>query len=568
MPLYAAVEGGGQSWRVAVADGSPDNIIAFKQIPSVNKDPSSILGEIKTFLDQHKYDSLGISTFGPIDSNPDSDTYGYLLGTPNKPLWRNVDVVGHLWNRRVPCRFVSDVAGPCLAEYTLGAAAGQTSCSYITVGTGVNAGFVVNGQITQGLVNSEAGHTPLPERPGFSGEAAMGACRLHKGGCVSGVAGATGISLLSQCERGSLHLLEDDHPVWDRVAHALGTLCFSIAIYLSPSKIVLNGGVLQRACLFPMVRSVFRNLMQGFLQHSSFEEGLDHYIIPATWGQKTGIVGALSTAKLALDTAETMHSIKRLCQLKASLLHLDTASSVSLPTIDEHSKADVLTMPEHLSCVTKPEEEEDKLPYLTPFASVPTTPLRTPRPAFFDEAANGECLSPSLENFWDRSHHGLRPPPTPLLSLGLSLKGGGMAFSGSFEVAGSEERDFSLPPAAQAVQAVAVAPDPSAPLAQAVAVEASPEGAGAHHCGAAAAGLCRRDTASSLRLGRRDTATSQQLAAELEGPPAGAGADDAPVKISLVLRMTNGYLAALVALALACVVGYRAWGSSPHYHMG
>eukprot|EP00639_Heterosigma_akashiwo_P014613 CAMPEP_0206367520 /NCGR_PEP_ID=MMETSP0294-20121207/4100_1 /ASSEMBLY_ACC=CAM_ASM_000327 /TAXON_ID=39354 /ORGANISM="Heterosigma akashiwo, Strain CCMP2393" /LENGTH=431 /DNA_ID=CAMNT_0053813799 /DNA_START=198 /DNA_END=1490 /DNA_ORIENTATION=+ len=431
MPLYAAVEGGGQSWRAAISDGSPENIIAFKQIPSSNISPAVILGEIKTFLGEHKYDSLGISTFGPIDSNPDSDTYGYLLGTPNKPLWRNIDIVGQLWDLHVPCKFVSDVAGPCLAEYTLGAAKGSSSCAYITVGTGVNAGFVANGQIIQGLVNTEAGHTLLPERPGHVGEASVGACKLHKGGCVSGVAGASGISLLSNCARGSLQTLPDAHPVWGRVAHALGTLCFSIAIYLSPSKIVLNGGVLQRACLFPMVRSVFRGLMQGFLHHPSFDEGLGDYIIPATWGQKTGIVGALATSKLALDTAETMQSIKRLCRLKASTFYLDPVSSLSMPVIDEQCRSNFhhsVSVPGHLTTCTANgfstgdsiEEPWTKPPFDA--SSLPRTPVpTTPHHLEESDISGGFCLTPSLENFWDRSQHGPRPPP-PRLSLGLSVQ--------------------------------------------------------------------------------------------------------------------------------------------------
>eukprot|EP00638_Chattonella_subsalsa_P014870 CAMPEP_0117831314 /NCGR_PEP_ID=MMETSP0949-20121206/9020_1 /TAXON_ID=44440 /ORGANISM="Chattonella subsalsa, Strain CCMP2191" /LENGTH=109 /DNA_ID=CAMNT_0005672497 /DNA_START=260 /DNA_END=585 /DNA_ORIENTATION=- len=85
--LYAGIEGGGTSWRAAIASGHPTNIIKTTQIDTLN-DPSKVLSILKEWLATHKHDALGISTFGPIDNALASNTFGYIKGTPNKPFWK------------------------------------------------------------------------------------------------------------------------------------------------------------------------------------------------------------------------------------------------------------------------------------------------------------------------------------------------------------------------------------------------------------------------------------------------------------------------------------------------
>mmetsp|Transcript_39719 Transcript_39719/g.51236 ORF Transcript_39719/g.51236 Transcript_39719/m.51236 type:complete len:493 (-) Transcript_39719:45-1523(-) len=330
MPFYAGVEGGGQSWRVAISEDHPANIIRFKQIKSVGKDPYEVLDEIKSFLDEAKYDALGISTFGPIDTDPASNTFGFILGTPNKALWKNIDVVGYLWDRKVPCRFHTDVSAPAFAESLHGKAIGG-SCAYITVGTGVGAGFVVNGKVLSGLVQSECGHTPISSRPGFGDESEVGACKLHKGGCVSGVASGQGISFLAGVALSELGSICDDHPVWDRAAHALGALCYNIAMYISPEKIILNGGVMQREILYDKVRSEFRRLGQGLVCHPLFNDRLDEYIVPSTWGQNAGIVGALTVGQSALEQQYFFEDTMRFRSLQTALSPLRVSDLNVIP---------------------------------------------------------------------------------------------------------------------------------------------------------------------------------------------------------------------------------------------
>ena len=58
--------------------------------------------------------------------------------------------------------------------------------------------------------------------------------------------------------RSELATLQDDHPVWDICAHYLAAQCASLVQMCSPERIVLSGGVMQRQCLFPMIRDKVR----------------------------------------------------------------------------------------------------------------------------------------------------------------------------------------------------------------------------------------------------------------------------------------------------------------------
>ena len=66
MVVYAGVEGGGTTWRVALAEGHPSNIVESQSFVTLD-DAQEQLKEIKDWLSTRKYDCLGIGTFGPID---------------------------------------------------------------------------------------------------------------------------------------------------------------------------------------------------------------------------------------------------------------------------------------------------------------------------------------------------------------------------------------------------------------------------------------------------------------------------------------------------------------------
>jgi fructokinase len=171
--IVAGVEGGGTSWRAALGRISPDrkSYELLEDHRWMTTSPAETLGAINAWLRERRpqFQALGIASFGPVDPKRGSPTFGYITATP-KVAWRNTDVVTALTaglGADLACAFDTDVNAPALAEYMLSGMAEQSksSCAYVTVGTGVGVGLVVNGKTVHGLLHPEAGHISVPLMP-------------------------------------------------------------------------------------------------------------------------------------------------------------------------------------------------------------------------------------------------------------------------------------------------------------------------------------------------------------------------------------------------------------------
>jgi len=307
--MLAAVEGGGTTWVVAIARGTdPSTIVERAEFPTTS--PAETLKQCCDWLAKRSYDALGVACFGPVDLQPGSPTYGYITTTP-KPGWKHTDVLGPLRAVRpsAPVAFDTDVNAPAVAEYQHAVAEAEasgaplpTSCAYITVGTGVGVGLVVNGKPVHGLMHPEGGHVCVPRRAadaGFEGpnpKDCFGGLCAENMTCSGALAKRAALSSTS-----GLASLPDDAMAWDAAAHYLGALCANIVLLVSPERIVLSGGVMQRASLFPRVRTRMQALLNGYIQLPQITDpaGLQAYVTPSTWGNHAGLVGALSLAALA-----------------------------------------------------------------------------------------------------------------------------------------------------------------------------------------------------------------------------------------------------------------------------
>jgi len=300
------IEGGGTTWVAVIAEDKPDNIVERAEFET--RDPESTLRDVREWFTQRVYDSVGVATFGPVDAIRSSKTYGYITATP-KPGWRDTDVLGLLGLRAEtkPVAFDTDVNAPALAEYTSlkqqRGAEGLTSCAYVTVGTGVGVGLVVNGGTVHGLMHPEAGHMYVPTLPD---DTFGGNCPFH-GCCVEGMCGTPALAARLNLPPAALKDLPDDHPVWDIVANQLAHLCNTLVMVASPQKISLGGGVMNRAILYPKIRKRFAEIMNGYVQNPLLESGvhgLDAFIAASIYGSAAGIVGAGFLALQALDKAQ------------------------------------------------------------------------------------------------------------------------------------------------------------------------------------------------------------------------------------------------------------------------
>jgi fructokinase len=294
MTLYGGIEAGGTKFVCAVGQG-PNEIHAQTEFPTTTPQ-ETIARAIAFFADQPEpIVALGIGSFGPVDPDPRSPAFGTITTTP-KPGWRDVDIKGRIQSAlHVPVGFDTDVNAAALGEYRWGAAQDADTFVYITVGTGIGGGAMVAGNLLHGLVHPEMGHIRIPHDP--ERDPFAGICPFH-GDCLEGLATGPAIEARWQ-QRGED--LPDDHPAWPLEAHYLALGLTAIICTLSPQRVILGGGVMQRLFLFPMIRSQVRDLLNGYIQAPAIIEQIDTYIVPPGLGRQAGVLGAIALAARARE---------------------------------------------------------------------------------------------------------------------------------------------------------------------------------------------------------------------------------------------------------------------------
>jgi fructokinase len=291
-PLWGGIEAGGTKFVCAVGSG-PDDLRAETRFPTTT--PEETFGRAIRFFQQHQKDepltAIGIASFGPIDLSPDSPTFGHITAT-TKPGWDHTDVAGAV--RRalgVAVGFDTDVNGAALGEHRWGAAQGLDTFVYLTIGTGIGGGSMVNGKLIHGLVHPEMGHMLIPHD--WASDPYPGICPYH-GDCLEGL--ATGPALEKRWgQRGEM--LPADHPAWPLEARYLALGLVNIICTLSPQRIIMGGGVMQQPLLFPLVRREVQELLHGYLQAPAILEQIDDYIVPPALGDRAGVLGAIALAQ-------------------------------------------------------------------------------------------------------------------------------------------------------------------------------------------------------------------------------------------------------------------------------
>lgn len=284
-----ALEAGGT--KMVCAIGSEKGEI-LEQLSIPTETPEITVPKLVSFFQGKQIEALGIGCFGPIDVDRNSDTYGYITTTP-KLAWQNFDMVGTFKRALgVPVGFDTDVNGSALGEFTWGIAKGLHSCIYITVGTGVGVGVIVDGRLVHGMMHPEGGHILLNRHPE---DAYKGHCPFHDN-CMEGLAAGPAIE-----ERWGKKAIElaDRKEVWEMEAYYIAQALVDYVMLLSPQRIILGGGVMHQTQLLPMVRAKFKELLNGYIQTKEIED-LDSYIVVQSLDDKQGIMGALKLGMMEL----------------------------------------------------------------------------------------------------------------------------------------------------------------------------------------------------------------------------------------------------------------------------
>jgi fructokinase len=291
--IYGGIEAGGTKFICAVGTGLGD-IRTTARIPTTT--PEETLGRaIAFFKEQSQRDHLaaiGIGSFGPVDPNPASPTFGFITTTP-KPGWAHTDFAGTV--RRalsVPVGFDTDVNIAGLGEHRWGAAQGLDTFIYLTIGTGIGGGGLLNGKMMHGLVHPEMGHIRIPHD--WAADPYAGFCPYH-GDCFEGLAAGPAIEL-RWGQKGET--LPPDHPAWDLEARYVALAVADLVCAISPQRIIIGGGVMDQPRLLPLVRRQVVALLNGYVRAPEVLQGIDNYLVGPQLGRQAGVLGALALAEL------------------------------------------------------------------------------------------------------------------------------------------------------------------------------------------------------------------------------------------------------------------------------
>jgi fructokinase len=139
------------------------------------------------------------------------------------------------------------------------------------------------------------GHVRIPHDA--AADPFAGACPFHRD-CLEGL--ASGPALQARWGRPAEEL-PDDHPAWALEAHYLALALANFVCTLSPRRIVLGGGVMDRRALFPMIRARLQALLNDYVQAPEIRRDIDGYVVPPKLGGRTGVLGALALARAAAE---------------------------------------------------------------------------------------------------------------------------------------------------------------------------------------------------------------------------------------------------------------------------
>ncbi len=288
--LLGAIEAGGTKFICAI--GTLEGEILEKQeFPTLT--PDETMKNVFKFFKDKEIHGMGIGSFGPVGVNKKSKEYGYILNTP-KPYWGQFDLLGTV-KEQIKCPIVidTDVNGAALAESLWGAGKGLSTSIYLTIGTGIGGGAVVNGDLIHGLLHPEMGHILMRKHPDDHYE---GKCPFHKD-CFEGL--AAGPSIEARYGSKAYEMPESD-PIWDYVSYYIAQALVNYTYILSPEKIILGGGVMKQKHLFKKIHTQYIALSKGYIEKKELLEAIDQYIVYPELGDFAGTFGALALARKSI----------------------------------------------------------------------------------------------------------------------------------------------------------------------------------------------------------------------------------------------------------------------------
>jgi glucokinase len=304
MMTIIGVDIGGTKCTVVSADavGVPHEVKRFPTT-TVRRTLETLFRALEE-MDVGEHPVFGISCGGPLDS-----AEGVILSPPNLPGWDRVPIVEELTRRfGGEAHLMNDANAGALAEWKHGAAVGSRNVVFLTFGTGMGAGIILDGRLYEGTSGQagEVGHVRL---------AADGPVGYGKAGSFEGLCSGGGIARLAQVKAGELRgqvafnpgAIEDitardvalaaergDSVARDLLA-AVGRY---LGLGLSLLVDVLNPQVIVLGSIYLRCQRFLEPGMRETLQEEALPRSLqDCRIVPAALGEDIGNYAALMVAR-------------------------------------------------------------------------------------------------------------------------------------------------------------------------------------------------------------------------------------------------------------------------------
>lgn len=308
--MYIGIDIGGT--KCAVVKGAFDGEGNMQVVKKIRFETVGVNETLKKIFDAVEElmpcECIGISCGGPLD-----ERLGVIMSPPNLPGWDNIRIVDMITERfGVKAKICNDANACALAEWKFGAGKGCENMVFMTFGTGLGAGLILDGKLYSGTngMAGEAGHIRLEKdgpvgygKPGsFEGFCSGGGiAKLAKkyakealvGGCVAfsckneeDVEKIDTKMIADLAKAGDVDAIK----IFDVSARKLGMGLSVLIDLLNPERIVLGG-------IYTRCRDLFDKEMYNVLKSEALSESLSVCeIVPAALSESIGDIAALAVA--------------------------------------------------------------------------------------------------------------------------------------------------------------------------------------------------------------------------------------------------------------------------------
>ena len=250
--------------------------------------PAETLQKTIDYFRQFDIKALSVASFGPIELRRNDPKYGYITNTP-KPNWADTDFIGTLKEAfDIPMFWTTDVNGSAYGEYVMSTLTNEriNSLVYYTIGTGVGAGAIIDGDFLGEMGHPEMGHVRLKRHPDDLDF--KGICPFH-GDCLEGL--VAGPTFEARTGKPGKEVPLTDH-VWDIMAYYVAQAALQVTLIMRPGKIIFGGGVVSEPFL-KKVRQQFSELLNDYVNVGNLD---DYIAMPAIKHNGSATLGNFALA--------------------------------------------------------------------------------------------------------------------------------------------------------------------------------------------------------------------------------------------------------------------------------